>query len=108
LQIFFNRYDIAQSDLEISIDTDHTSDRELFENQYYEVEASFNELLHPVVDPPRCNSPSSSFSEQAHSVHSSSSHIRLSTIALPNFDGNTCRWLYFRDTSEALLNNSTL
>ena len=45
----FNRYDIAQSDLEISIDTDHTSDRELFENQYYEVEASFNELLHPVL-----------------------------------------------------------
>jgi len=32
--------------------TDHTSDRELFENQYYQVEAKFNEILHPVVDPP--------------------------------------------------------
>jgi len=29
----FNRYDIAQSELELSDDTDHTGDRELFENQ---------------------------------------------------------------------------
>ena len=28
----FNRYDIAQSELELSDDTDHTGDRELFEN----------------------------------------------------------------------------
>ena len=55
----FNRYDVAQSELEISDDTDHTSDRELFENQYYQVEAKFNELLHPIVDsPPSVKSPS--------------------------------------------------
>jgi len=48
----FNRYDIAQSELELSDDTDHTGDRELFENQYYQVQAKFNELLHPVMDPP--------------------------------------------------------
>ena len=29
----FNRFDIAQSELELSDDTDHTGDRELFENQ---------------------------------------------------------------------------
>ena len=40
----FNRYDIAQSELELSDDTDHTGDRELFENQYYEVEAKFSEI----------------------------------------------------------------
>ena len=40
----FNRYDVAQSELELSDDTDHTGDRELFENQYYQVEAKFNEL----------------------------------------------------------------
>jgi hypothetical protein len=32
----FNRYDISQSELEVSDgDTDHSGDRELFENQYY-------------------------------------------------------------------------
>ena len=40
----FNRYDIAQSELELSEDTDHTGDRELFENKYYEVEAKFSEF----------------------------------------------------------------
>jgi hypothetical protein len=106
----FNRYDIAQSELEISDDADHISDRELFENQYYQVEAKFNELLHPVVDShSRINSPPSSVSEQGNSVHSSSSHIRLPTIALPNFDCDTCSWLHFRDTFEALVvNNATL
>ena len=29
----FNRYDIAQSELELSDDIDHTGDRELLENQ---------------------------------------------------------------------------
>jgi len=48
----FNRYDIAQSELEISDDTDHNGDRELFENQYYQVKNKFSELLHPVMDPP--------------------------------------------------------
>ena len=46
----FNRYDTAQSELELSDDTDHSGDRELFEKQYFEVKAKFNELLHPVVD----------------------------------------------------------
>ena len=48
----FNRYATAQSELELSDDKDHSGDGELFENQYYQVEAKFNELLHPVVDPP--------------------------------------------------------
>jgi len=47
----FTRYDTAQSELELSDDTDHFGDTELFENQYYQVEAKFNELLHPVVNP---------------------------------------------------------
>ena len=41
----YNRYDIAQSELELSDDTDHTGDRELLENQYYQVEANFNEIF---------------------------------------------------------------
>jgi len=48
----FCRYDTAQSELELSDDVDHSDDREQFENQYYQVEAKFNELLHSVVDPP--------------------------------------------------------
>ena len=89
----FNRYDIAQSELELSDDTDHTGDRELFENQYYQVEAKFNELLHPVMDPPsRRSSPRSSLSGHSNHTprsHTSSTHIRLPTIALPTFEGDT-------------------
>jgi len=37
LSDIFNRYDTAQSELELSEDTDLSGDRELFENQYYHV-----------------------------------------------------------------------
>jgi len=35
-----------------------------------------------------------------------SSHIKLQTIALTTFEGNTCSWLHFRDTFEALIVNN--
>ena len=109
----FNRYDGAQSELELSDDTDHTGDRELFENQYYQVEAKCNELLHPLMDPPsRRSSPRSSLSSHSNHTprsHTSSTHIKLPTIALPTFEGDSCSWLHFRDTFEALIvNNTTL
>jgi len=44
LPVIFNRYDTVQSRLELSDDTDHTIDRENFENQYYQYEAKFNEI----------------------------------------------------------------
>jgi hypothetical protein len=37
-----NRYDTAQSELELSEDADHFGDREVFETQYYQVKAKFN------------------------------------------------------------------
>ena len=40
----FNRYDIAQTELELSDETDHTGERELFLKQYYQVEAKFSEI----------------------------------------------------------------
>jgi hypothetical protein len=49
----FNKSESAQNELELSDDTDHSVDRQQFEDQYFEVKAKFNELLHPVVDPPR-------------------------------------------------------
>jgi hypothetical protein len=48
----FNKCDTAQDELELLDDTDHSGDRELFENQNYEVKAKFNELLNPVVNRP--------------------------------------------------------
>jgi len=100
--------------LELSDDTYHSDDRELFENQYYQVEAKFNELLHPVVEQPlsRRSSPRSSISahnNQSPRSHVSSTHIKLPVIALPTFEGDTCNRLHFRDTFEALIvNNKTL
>ena len=42
LSDIFNRYDTAQSELELSDDTNHSDDQELFETQYYQVKANFN------------------------------------------------------------------
>jgi len=97
----------------LSDDTDYLVDRQQFEVQYFEDKAKFNELLHPVMDPPsRRSSPRRSLSGHSnHSLrsHTSSTQIKLPTIALPNFEGDTCSWLHFRDTFEALIvNNTTL
>jgi len=111
LQSIFNRYDTAQNELELSDDMDHFADRELFEIQYYEVKAKFNELLHPVVEQPfsRRSAPHSSLSghsNQSPRSHVSSTHIKLPVIALPTFDSSTCNWLHYRDTFEALIVNN--
>jgi len=111
LSDIFNRYDIAQSELELSGDTDHTGDRELFEKHYYQFEAKFSEHLHPVMDPPsRRSSPRSSLSGHSNHTarsHTSSTHIKLPTIALPNFEGDTYSWLHYRDTFVALFVKNT-
>jgi len=44
LQDIFDRSGTAQNELELSDDTDHFGDRELLQNQYYEVKAKFSEL----------------------------------------------------------------
>jgi len=74
----FCRYDTAQSELELSDDVDHSDDRAQFENQYYQVEARFNELLHPVVGSPQSShsSSQSSTSRHTHVSHHSSTHIK--------------------------------
>ena len=46
----FNKFEGAQSELELLDDTDHSVDRQQFEDQYFEVKAKFNEILHPVVN----------------------------------------------------------
>ena len=108
----FNRYYTAQREMELTDNTDHTSDRELFENQYYQFKAKFNELLHPVVDPPLSRHSSQHSSLSGHSnnsprLHASSAHIKLPVTALPTFEGDICSWLHFRDTFEALIVNNT-
>jgi hypothetical protein len=91
-----------------------TDDRNQFEAQYFEVKARFNELLHPVVEhlESKQASPTSSESKKSNQTrrsHTSSSNIKLPVITLPDFDGNTCSWLNFRDTFEALIvNNKSL
>ena len=112
LQGIFNRYDTAQNELELSEDTDHSGDRELFEYQYYQDEAKFNEVLHSVVDPPlsRHSSPHSSLSGHSNNSprsHASSANIKLPVVALPTFEGDACSWLHFRDTFEALIVRKT-
>ena len=40
----FNKFESAQSELELSDDTDHSIDRQQFEDQYFEAKAKFNEI----------------------------------------------------------------
>ena len=87
----------------------HFGDRHLFENQYYQVEAKFNELLHPVFNPhlPNQSSPRTSLSghsKQSQRSYSSSAHIKL----LPTYEDETYSWLHFRDTFEALVVHNTV
>ena len=109
----YSKFETAQSELELSDDTDNSVDRQQFEDQYFEVNAKFNELLHPVMDPlSRHSSPRNSLSGHSNHTprsHTSSTHIKLPTIALPTFESGTCSWLHYRDTFEALVvNNTTL
>jgi hypothetical protein len=114
LPVIFNKFDSAQGELELFDDMDHSGDQELFENQYYQVKAKFNEILHPVVELPQpiqSSSESSSSGRRNNSPrsHGSSVHIKLPVISLPTFDGDSCSWLQYRDTFEALIvNNTTL
>jgi hypothetical protein len=113
----FDRFDRAQNDLELSDDTDHSSERETFEGQYFEVKAKFNERLHPEVElpQPKHSSSRSSSSEGSSSGRRNNSlrspgnnvHVNLSVISLPTFDGEICNWLQYRDTFEALIVNNT-
>jgi len=48
----YNKFETAQCELDLSDDTDYLLDRQKFEDHYFEVKAKFNELLHPVVEPP--------------------------------------------------------
>jgi len=109
----YNKFETTQSELKLSDDTDYSVDRQQFEDQYFEVKAKFNEVLHPVMDPPsRRNSLRSSRSGNSNHTprsHTSSTHINLTTIALPTFESDTCSSLHYRDTFEALIfNNTTL
>jgi hypothetical protein len=108
------KYESAQDELECLDEADYSLDIEEFETQYYQVEAKFNEILHPVVElpQPRYSSSRSSSSESRNTTprsHGSSVHIKVPVISLPNYDGDTCIWLQYRDMFEALIvNNSTL
>ena len=53
MPIIFNKYESAQDELECLDEADYSVDKEEFEIQYYQVEAKFNEHLHPLVEPPR-------------------------------------------------------
>jgi hypothetical protein len=97
---------MTQSELELFDEVDHLTDRKQFEDQHFDVKAKFNEILHPVVDQPQ-----SSLSAHSNTFPKShaSTHIKLPTITLATFEGDTCNWLHSRDTFEALIvNNTTL
>jgi hypothetical protein len=102
LPTIYTKYDNAQNELEISDEDDHSMDRELFENQYYEIKARLLELLHPselsnLLD----NSTEQNVSNLLPTR--GNTQIKLPTIELPTFSVDPCKWLHFRDTFQALV-----
>jgi len=108
----YNKFENSQIELELSNDTYYSVDRQQFVD-YFEVTIKLNEHLHRVVEPRyRHSSPRSRLSGNSNNFpmsHVSSVQIKLPTIALPTFEGDTCSWLNYRDTFVALIiNNKTL
>jgi hypothetical protein len=93
----FARYDTAQSEMEVSDFEEHSSDREKFETKCYDFEASFIELLHPIVGTTlsRNNSPNSSRYSNGSPRSSHISRLGLPVINLPSYSGDACQWLRF-------------
>ena len=107
-----SKYESSQDELECLDEANYSLDRDEFENQYCHVEEKFNDLLHPVVDPPLSKHSSPRTSRSGHSnnfsqSHASSTHIMLPVNALPTFDGDTCSWLHFRDMFVAFIVHNT-
>jgi hypothetical protein len=102
LPTIYNKYDSAQNELEISDDDDHSMDREVFEEQYYETKARLLELLHPIESPNLLDSSAEPNVSNSSSTRGNT-QIRLPTIELPTFSGDACKWLHFRDTFHALV-----
>jgi hypothetical protein len=63
----YNKFEKAQSELELIDDVDHLADRQQFEDVYFAVKAKFNKLLHPTVGPPLSRHSSSHSSSLRHS-----------------------------------------
>jgi len=86
LPSIFNKFESAQNELECSDDTDHSIDRQQFDDQYCYVKAMFNEFFHFIVSPPRSRhgSPDSCSSDHSNNLsrshHSGSTHINLPII----------------------------
>ena len=107
LSDIFNKYDSAQDELECLDEPDYTLDREEFENQYYQVEAKLNELLHPVIESPLSRYSSLRSRMSGRSNNSPRSHVSSAHIKLSAFECDTCSWLHYRETFEALIVNNT-
>ena len=71
------------------------------------LKAKFSEFLHPVVDRALSRHSSrsslSGHSNKSPQSHVSGAHINLPVIELPAFEGDSCNWLQYRDTFEALI-----
>jgi hypothetical protein len=72
-----DKFEPAQNELECFDDTDYSGDRESFGEQYYQVKAKFNELLHPADIHSSPDSFSEHSSNSTPSTHSSSALIKL-------------------------------
>ena len=82
LSDIYNKFETAQSKVDLFDDVDHSADRLQFEDQYFAVKAKFNELLHPAASPPLSRHSSSHSSSSRHThVSPNSRHSSIHKTA---------------------------
>lgn len=98
----FDRVQIRIEALVAGTDSEllHESDRQLFENAYFDLIGEVETFIEKSGTSQRRETPVSSISNSA------ACNIKLPTIQLPVFDGNYSDWVKFRDTFTSLIHEN--
>lgn len=79
----------------------YENERRSFETDYYEYQSKAKRVLNSYSYPPDCSSVSQP------NVANVTGNFKLPTINLPTFEGSYDQWLFFRDTFNSIVHNST-
>lgn len=105
LEVVFSEYEAIQDRIEtLSTDTDvQLAEREQIQNHFYDcvskAKSYFNRPIEPNI---------SDLSLSDNRAPEVSEAIKYPDISLPTFSGNITQWLEFRDTFDALINQTNL
>lgn len=106
----FDEFEIIQDKLEtLCTDIDvQFSERESVQNTYYETVGIAKTILNEFASENSSSSANESTTDHPSHPSETSDSIKFPDIKLPSFNGDITQWLEFRDTFDALINQSSL